>query len=223
MEIKAAMAKKDPLGELRRARFREYCEDKGWSNADGTWNVVQISAALGKKTAYVSNVLNGHGSFGSTAAREFEAALGLSSYFFDGNTDDDFIDVPRVNVKVSAGHGATPEVEEVIGNLKFTRDFLRSCGVSVQGARVVDVRGPSMEPTIKDGAVLLVSTNNREPVEGQIFAMVRPSEGLIVKRLMRQNGQWVARSDNREHADIPIDDGEPITIIGRAIWMGAKL
>lgn len=217
------MAKKDPLADVRRARFRGYCEDQGWSNEDGTWNVVRIAEALGKKTAYVSNVLNGHGSFGATAAREFEASLGLPSYFFDGPTDEDFVDVPRVDVKLAAGHGATPQVEEVIGSLKFTREFLRACGVSIQGARVVDVRGPSMEPTIKDGAVLLVSTNNREPVEGQIFAMVRPSEGLIVKRLMRKDGHWVARSDNRDHDDIPIDDGEPITIIGRAIWMGAKL
>jgi phage repressor protein C with HTH and peptisase S24 domain len=52
---------------------------------------------------------------------------------------------------------------------------------------------------------------------------VRTSEGLFVKCLMRKDSHWVAPSDNRDHDDIPIDDGEPITIIGRAIWMGAKL
>lgn len=217
------MAKKDPLAEARLQRLRDYCTETGWQNDDGTWNVGKIAQAINKKTAYTSNVLNGRGSFGSVAAREFEAQLGLPNNYFDGSNDDGFVDVSRINVQLAAGDGANPQVEEVIGHLKFARSFLRSCGVSAQGARVVDVKGPSMEPTIKDGAVLLVSTSNREPVDNQIFALVRPSEGLIVKRLMRQGEHWVARSDNRDHADFLIDDGEPITIIGRAIWMGAKL
>lgn len=217
------MAKKDPIAELRRQRLRDFCVEKGWQNEDGTWNIATIASAVQKKTAYVSNVLNGHGSFGPVAAREFEVLLGLSNHYFDGANEDQFVDVPRIDVHLAAGSGAAPQVEEVIGHLKFARNFLRSCGVSVQGARVVDVKGSSMEPTIKDGAVLLVSTSNREPVDNQIFALVRPSEGLIVKRLVRQGGHWVARSDNRDHADFLIDDGEPITIIGRAIWMGAKI
>jgi phage repressor protein C with HTH and peptisase S24 domain len=80
-----------------------------------------------------------------------------------------------------------------------------------------------MDPSIKDGAVLLISTSNKEPVENQIFAMYKPSEGLIVKRLVRVDGQWIARSDNREFPDTKIDNHEHVTLIGRAIWMGAKL
>jgi len=217
------MAKRDPLSDVRRERFREYCEDRGWRGADGRWAVVAVAQAIKKKTAYASNLLNGFGSFGATAAREIEETLGLEKSYFDGYGDKDFVDVPRVAVQVSAGDGAVPHIEDVIGHLKFASSFLRSCGVSAQSARVVDVRGTSMEPTIKDGAVLLVSTSNREPVENQIFALARPSEGLIVKRLHRHEGHWVARSDNREFQDIRIDDGEPITIIGRAVWMGAKL
>ncbi|MDP3627236.1 MAG: hypothetical protein Q8S12_11605 [Hydrogenophaga sp.] len=34
---------------------------------------------------------------------------------------------------------------------------------------------------------------------------------------------WMARSYNREFPDLQIDDGEPISVIGRALWMGAKL
>lgn len=136
---------------------------------------------------------------------------------------DEFVDVLRVNVRVAAGHGTVGEIEETVGALKFTRAFLRSIGVSAASARVVEVHGPSMEPTIRDGAVLLLSTSNREPINDAIFALARPTEGLIVKRLVRLGQQWVARSDNREFADIPIGDGEPISIIGRAHWMGAKL
>lgn len=217
------MAKKDPLSDIRRARFREYCEEQGWRNASGTWSVSTIAEKIGKKTTYVSNILNDNGSFGATAAREIEKALDLPPSYLDGISDDQFIDVPRVDVRVSAGDGAAPHLEDVIGHLKFARSFLRSCGVNTASARVVDVRGNSMEPTIKDGAVLLVSTNNREPTENQIYALARHTEGLIVKRLVRLDGKWLARSDNRDYPDFQIDDGEPVTIIGRALWMGAKL
>lgn len=213
------------LSEIYRVNLNKECLRRGWvSKKDPVYGspsaLVQV---LGRSSAFWSDRLRGRKPITTDLAFEVEDALDLGRLSLAGNEGSEFVDVPRVNVKLAAGHGATPQVEEVIGNLKFTREFLRGCGVSIQGARVVDVRGPSMEPTIKDGAVLLVSTNNREPVEGQIFAMVRPSEGLIVKRLMRKDGHWVARSDNRDHDDIPIDDGEPITIIGRAIWMGAKL
>lgn len=137
---------------------------------------------------------------------------------------EDFVPVKRVNAVLAAGAGQEPAIEDVVGELQFTKHFLRSCGVSAGSARVVDVKGPSMEPTIRDGAVLLVSLNNREPVNNAVFALSRPVEGLIVKRLIRvAKDTWVARSDNREFLDIPIGHGEPISIIGRAHWMGVKL
>lgn len=218
------MAKKDPLTDVRRERFRLYCESRGWRHESGRWRLGEVAKALKKKNAYVGNLLNGFGSFGATSAREIEDVIGLPSGYLDGHDDGDFVDVPRLDVRTSAGHGAVSQIEDVIGHLKFSRQFLRSCGVQPGSARVVDVRGASMEPTIRDGAVLLVSTHNREPVAGHVFVLARPSEGLIVKRLARlPDGQWVARSDNREFDDLPINDGEPITIIGRALWMGARL
>lgn len=217
------MSKKDPLSDIRRERFRDWCRDKGLVRSGGKFAVSDVAKAIGKGYQHASNLLNGHGSFGATIAREIEEFCGLPANYFDGSDEGDFVDVPRIDVAVAAGDGSQAHLEDVIGHLKFSRGFLRGCGVSPVGARVVDVKGPSMEPTIKDGAVLLVSTNNREPVENQVFAMVRPVEGLIVKRLVRKDGHWVARSDNRDFPDILIDNGEPVTIIGRAIWMGAKL
>lgn len=217
------MPKVDDETATRREIFRQYCRDRGWDNGGGRWSTGEISNATGKAINKISNLLHGTGSFGPKIARDLEAALGLGKYYLDGEIGDDFVDVPRVNVQLAAGDGIAPQVEEVIGHLKFARSFLRGCGVSAQSARVVDVKGPSMEPTIKDGAVLLISTNNREPVENQVFALVRPIEGLVVKRLVKLDGHWFARSDNRDFADVRIDAGEPITVIGRAVWMGAKL
>lgn len=193
---------------------------------------------IGSQSA-VSNFLNGHSPLSMDAARGFARALACEVGAFSQRlsekasriaevappaTDDDFVDVRRVDVRLGAGDGSINGIDETVGSLKFARKFLRGIGVSPAGARVVDVHGPSMEPTIRDGAVLLVSTANKEPRNDSIFALARPGDGLIVKRLVKLGkDQWVARSDNREFQDIPIGPGEPITIIGRAHWMGVKI
>lgn len=135
-----------------------------------------------------------------------------------------FVEVMRVNVTLSAGPGSQPDIQERLGSLSFRRDFLSSCGVTPESARIVNVRGTSMEPTIADGAVLLVNSVNRDPVNGKIFALAKGDEGLVVKRLIQANGLWYGRSDNSDgNPDFLINDGVPVTIIGRAVWMGAKL
>jgi phage repressor protein C with HTH and peptisase S24 domain len=137
--------------------------------------------------------------------------------------DTEYVDVPRKRVALSAGPGREPHLEEDVGSLKFRADFLRAVGASRQAA-VVDVVGQSMEPTIPDGAVVLISTGNKERVDRRIVAL-RIGAELFVKRLVRHGEQWVARSDNEDKAtypDIPLD-GEHIEIIGRAVWMGARL
>lgn len=136
-----------------------------------------------------------------------------------------FIEIMRTNVRLAAGSGAIEEIYEEIGSLSFRRDFLRSCGVTnIANAKIVDVRGQSMEPTIPDGAVLLVNASNREPYSGRVFALAKAHEGLVVKRLIKQGEAWIARSDNPDgNPDFNINDGAPVTIIGRAVWMGARL
>lgn len=139
------------------------------------------------------------------------------------SADEDFKDVMRVDVRIAGGDGAVAGFEEAIGSLKFASSYLRACKVSPSKARVVQVRGHSMHPTIPDGAVLLVDTGKKEPEHDGIFALARPVEGLIVKRLKKTAEGWLATSDNPANKPIPINDGEPITIIGRGVWMGTTL
>jgi phage repressor protein C with HTH and peptisase S24 domain len=117
-----------------------------------------------------------------------------------------------------------PILYEEVGSLSFRKDFLMSCGVTPSSAKIVNVHGTSMEPTIPNGLVLLVNSANTEPRNGKIFAMAKGHEGLVVKRLIKNGEDWLARSDNMDgNPDFPINDGIPVTIIGRAVWIGTKL
>jgi phage repressor protein C with HTH and peptisase S24 domain len=148
----------------------------------------------------------------------------LTTNLGDDNSTE-FVDVPKKEVSLSAGSGNDAHVEETVGRLKFRADFLRSVGASPAFSSVVDVDGRSMEPTVPDGAVVLISTANREPRDRLIYAL-RIGRNLFVKRLVRADGRWIARSDNedrQEYPDIDLEKEADVEIIGRAVWMGAKL
>jgi SOS-response transcriptional repressor LexA len=141
-----------------------------------------------------------------------------------GQPPEEFVEVKRVNVTLAAGTGALGDIYEEIGSLSFRRDFLAHCGVTPASARIVNVKGTSMEPTIPDGSVLLINRANTEPVSGKVFALAKGSDGLVVKRLVKIGRDWYARSDNPDgNPDFLINDDEPAVILGRAVWMGTKL
>lgn len=208
-------------------KLNDYCISQGWVSRKNAalGSASELKKRLGKTDSYWSDLLRGKKSFTADLARKIEDGLGLSRYFLDEEQPNSpFEEVKRVNAAFSAGAGSEPDIYEEVSTLSFRRDFLSACGASPESARVVDVKGFSMEPTIPNGAVLLINTANTEPRNNTIFALVSQHRGLVVKRLIKKDDVWVARSDNPDgNPDFPIDDGEPVKIIGRAVWMGAKL
>ena len=178
---------------------------------------LNLKAALAFSEGLGCNIAD----FSPRLAAEIESFANLQA---EEEHVDDFTDVRRLSIRVAAGHGQVPCLEEELGSLKFRRDFLRSVGVSESNAVVVSVKGASMEPTIADGAALLINRANREPRSNGIYVFYRPDDGLVVKRVVYSGGQWIARSDNDDrelYPDFPFEDG--YEVIGRAVWMGAKL
>lgn len=177
---------------------------------------LNLKAAKGFAAGLGCNVAD----FSPRLAAEIEA---LAKHSTD-SSDEDFADIRLLDVKVSAGHGSVPHIEEELGILKFRRDFLRTVGVSEANAIVITVTGRSMEPTITDGAALLVNRANREPHAGAIYVFHAEGNGLVVKRVVRVGEQWMARSDNDDRSMYPdFAFAEGATLIGRAVWMGVKL
>lgn len=184
----------------------------------------------------VSQFLAGAVALSLEAATGFAAALGVSIADFSARlaeeadkiakfatpSDDEYLSISQMNGYVYGGSGYPAGHEEIIGQLKFRADFLRECGVTQSNGRIIKVRGNSMFPRIPDGSVVLVKTSDQEPVSGDIFAIAHPSLGPIIKRLRMANGIWYADSENPDHKPIPMQE-ENAKIIGRAVWMGAKL
>lgn len=154
----------------------------------------------------------------------------VSALFVPGmnETDEDFAMLQRLDVKASAGAGNLVFYETEKGRLAFRRDFLRAEGVKEDDAVVIYADGHSMEPTIPDGAVLLVNMAHKELTNNDVF-VVRVDGEILVKRLRKEIGGGVLivsdNPDKHKYPDIPVspDKEDHLAIIGRVFWMGARL
>ncbi|CAN7448545.1 S24 family peptidase [Acidovorax sp. LjRoot66] len=192
------------------------------------YNGSQLAFAQAAKLSEgrVSQLVDPKHSFGERSARNIANELRLDGRYFEQgySADAESITIPRLDVIVAAGDGRVTTSEEVVEGLAFRADFLRECGIyAAEDGVVLNVRGESMGLTVPDGAVLLVNKKGREPLKKKVFVFLS-GEGPVVKRVLYEGGRWMARSDNEDkstYPDFPFDDGH--ALIGRAVWMGAKL
>jgi phage repressor protein C with HTH and peptisase S24 domain len=81
----------------------------------------------------------------------------------------------------------------------------------------VRAAGDSMEPTIRDGDLVVVDQDQRIPVDDQLF-VVRTGGGVIVRRLHRIGDHWHLVGDNLGHLSRPMAADD--RIVGRVAWCG---
>lgn len=156
---------------------------------------------------------------------------GLGPIEPDDEEEDDFADfamLRRLDVKASAGNGNLVFYESDKGKLAFRKDFLRAEGVKEHEALVCYADGHSMEPTIPDGAVLLVNIGRTTFSNNDIF-VIRLDGEILVKRLRKEVGGGVLivsdNPDKHRYPDILVtpDKEDLLAIVGRVFWMGARL
>ncbi|WP_125545583.1 LexA family protein [Levilactobacillus lindianensis] len=83
------------------------------------------------------------------------------------------------------------------------------------------VKGHSMEPTIKDGSLVLI---NRQPEvsDGDIAAVLINNEATL-KRVTIQDGKYILIPDNKDYPPILLDQSNENRILGKAIRVTINL
>lgn len=95
----------------------------------------------------------------------------------------DFAQVPRYDIRASAGPGALVDGEHVIDQMAFRRDWLRATlGLQVDRLALLDVDGDSMLPTLTHGDMILVDTRKPDSLAPGIY-VINLEGRLLVKRL----------------------------------------
>ncbi|SOC27021.1 XRE family transcriptional regulator [Stappia indica] len=139
--------------------------------------------------------------------------------------EEQFSMIPRLAVEASAGNGVLAHHEESTGLLAFRAEWLRRMGINPTAARALTVKGDSMEPTIRDGDILLVDTSIDHVRDNALYVVVLA--GLVfVKRVhVRRDGSLTLISDNPVFPpeEVPANETEELSIAGRVMWFGRSI
>jgi phage repressor protein C with HTH and peptisase S24 domain len=133
--------------------------------------------------------------------------------------------VPFYNAEASAGHGSVVGFEEVIERLAFSRHWLRQRDLSPSELALIRVRGDSMAPTIRSGAIALVDVRSKQLSDDAVYILQRDGD-LIAKRLQIDwSGGVYIRSDNQAYPPqhLNSDEASRLIVIGRVVWVGQEL
>ena len=125
------------------------------------------------------------------------------------------------NAAIAAGLGGNVDDEYLLSYVPFREDWLRRHGLIAEHCRVIEVAGDSMEPTIENGAVILVDFQRTTRRRDTVFA-VRTEDGPVVKRLRRHDeGGWWLDSDNEAYQPVPWPT--EAAVLGQVMWTGRTL
>jgi SOS-response transcriptional repressor LexA len=129
-------------------------------------------------------------------------------------------DIVKVNVysEVGAGNFVDFSSYNPVTELYLKKEFYK------KNMAAVKVRGESMSPTIRENGYVGIDINDREYLEGKIYAVRIPDEGIAIKRVFyyKDQGKIILKSDNKNFADRELKTDkidEDNFIIGRVKWV----
>lgn len=165
-------------------------------------NQTRMAEACGVKPQSVQQWLAGGGVRRKNMLRITEWARELS----EGNTISDaravpgekFINIPRLDVSASAGMGReSPGEDAIVEMMRVSAAWLAANVATAHNhLKIITASGDSMEPTFRDGDLLLVDTDVQTVSTDAIFVFTLDNE-LYVKRIQRMpDGFVLIISDN---------------------------
>lgn len=121
---------------------------------------------------------------------------------FEGNPE--YPAIRRVTFKLSAGaSGFAVEYQDDDGApIVFQRSWFERNNYRPGKLFAVRIANGSMNPGLFDGDTVVVNTESTEPKDGVVFAVNYEGE-MVVKRLIRDEGQWWLKSDNPDQQRYP--------------------
>ncbi|MBD8532990.1 MULTISPECIES: XRE family transcriptional regulator [unclassified Massilia] len=135
-------------------------------------------------------------------------------------SDDTFIQVPMVKLRLSAGvTGFQTEPEQHDGGtVGMRRDWVERKGLNPGKLIAILVKGQSMEPTLYEDDIVVINTADRKPAAGQVFAVNFNGEP-VVKRMQKDGGRWWLASDNPDQRTYyrRACEGDGCLVIGRVV------
>lgn len=138
----------------------------------------------------------------------------------------DYTLIPRRDVKAAAGNAVILPAEEIVDFIVFRTDFIRyELGLDPKNLVVIQAKGDSMIPTIRDGDLLLVDLSQAHDADNAIYVL-NVDGRVMVKRLQFLLGGVIeVQSDNPKYKPETVrpEDRDLFRLVGRVVWAGSRL
>ncbi len=139
----------------------------------------------------------------------------------DGEEDPRFVQIRTVKLRLQAGVNGIALDKSVEDGppLYMPRNIVARNGYSPQDLIAIKVRGDSMEPTLFEDDIVVINTADKSIKDNQVYAVNYEGED-VVKRLVRDNGDWWLTSDNPDQRRHPrkLCRGASCVVIGRIVY-----
>lgn len=124
------------------------------------------------------------------------------------------------------GNGGLMATDRIKASWGLPDDYLSSeLRINKKSARIIEIVGDSMSPTLQSGDRVMVNTADKNPSPPGVFALW-DGFGVVVKRVERVHGSSPPAirvvSDNANHREYILTAGEA-NIIGRVVWYARAL
>lgn len=138
-----------------------------------------------------------------------------------------FFPVPRLDIRASAGNGRLANTDALEGGefVAFREDWMRRIGLRPRFAQALTAIGDSMEPTIRDGDLLLIDRSIDRVIDNGIYVVVVAGMVLVKRIQTRRDGSIVLKSDNERYDPelVPPDEVTDLIVEGRVRWFGRTI
>ncbi|MBU9549919.1 helix-turn-helix domain-containing protein [Burkholderia multivorans] len=141
---------------------------------------------------------------------------------------DEYVLVPRLAVKASAGNGKLVwQVDEKGQRQAFRKAWLERLGMKPEYAATIVADGMSMAPRIEDGDSLVVNYKEHTITSGKVYVFTFAYE-LFIKRLYRGVDAVRVVSDNPDKSrypdwEIPAERLHDLTVIARVVAVSGAI
>lgn len=211
-----------------RARLRTIVEEAGGNASFSRKSGIPLSS-LNNYLAGTAIKIGVLVKIADTAGLTVDQLIGREPALMHASSDvpEGFVPVPFLEVRASAGRGRASLPAETVAtsHFLFSEAWLRSLGVSVQHAELLQAQGDSMYPTIQDGDLMLVDRGYGEVVHGKIYALV-VNDLVVVKRVnILAIGGMMLISDNDRYPSETVrrDEVGNLSFQGRVAWYGRAI
>lgn len=119
------------------------------------------------------------------------------------------IKVPYFNVCAAAGDGYFNDNEYITSFITLTSGKFEAPIKRLKNPAIIIIKGSSMEPTFKEGNMILVDAGNKDFIEGKVY-VIRIGDNLCIKRLFKNplNNKIICKPDNPLHPTLELNKDE---------------